>query len=89
MRWQDGKSKRVKVRRNFSIIAVAQRLVRKMSEEGVYLYLKRQSEGTWIDSKCHIPIKNINLNEWGALLRVLVMDPSLGWMRWSVGSIGE
>ena len=60
-------------------------MVKKMSEEGLYLYLKRQSEGTWIDSKCHITIKSINLNEWGALLRVLVMDPPHGLIKWSVG----
>jgi hypothetical protein len=33
VRWQDGKSKIVEVRRNFSIITVAQRLVRKKGEE--------------------------------------------------------
>jgi hypothetical protein len=43
--------------RNFSIIILAQRLVRKKGEEGFYLYLKRQSEGTWMNSKCQIHIK--------------------------------
>jgi hypothetical protein len=33
------------------------RLVRKKGEEGFYLYLKRQSEGTWMNSKCQIPSK--------------------------------
>ena len=33
MKWQDGKSKIVEVRRDFSIITVAQRLVRVGSEE--------------------------------------------------------
>jgi hypothetical protein len=57
MKWQDGKSKIVDVMRDFSIITIAQRLVRKNGEEGLYLYLKRQSEGTWMNSKCHIPSK--------------------------------
>jgi hypothetical protein len=57
VRWQDGKSKIVEVVKNFSIITVAQRLVKKMGEEGLYLYLKRQSEGTWMNSKCQIHIK--------------------------------
>jgi hypothetical protein len=42
-KWQeqeDGSEK------NFSIIVLAQRLVRKKGEEGLYLYLKKQSEGT-------------------------------------------
>jgi hypothetical protein len=43
--------------RDFSIITLAQRLVRKKGEEGFYLYLKRQSEGTWMNSKCQIHIK--------------------------------
>jgi hypothetical protein len=62
----------VKVRRDFSIITIAQRLVRKKGEEGLYLYLKRQSEGTWMKSKCQISIKSTNLKKRGALLRVLV-----------------
>jgi hypothetical protein len=49
VRWQDGKSKKMEVRRDFSIVTLAQRLVRKKGEEGFYLYLKRQSEGTWIE----------------------------------------
>jgi len=32
---------------------VSKRLVRKRGEEGLYLYPKRQSEGTWMNSKCH------------------------------------
>jgi hypothetical protein len=64
-------------------------MVRKMSEEGFYLYLKRQSEGTWMNSKCHIPIKSINLNEWGALLRVLVMDPPMDDEVEAWGHLGE
>jgi hypothetical protein len=54
--WQNGKSKKMEVK-NFSIIVLAQRLVRKKGEEGFYLYLKRQSEGTWMNSKCQIHIK--------------------------------
>jgi hypothetical protein len=49
-------------------------MVVKMSEEGSYLYLKRQSEGTWIESKCQISRESINLKRRGALLRVLAMD---------------
>ena len=41
----------------FGSITLAQRMVRKKGEGGFYLYLKRQSEGTWMDSKCHIPSK--------------------------------
>jgi hypothetical protein len=37
--------------------SVSKRLVRKIGEEGFYLYLKRQSEGTWMNSKCQIHIK--------------------------------
>jgi hypothetical protein len=54
VKWQDGKSKKMEVRRDFSIITLAQGLVRKKGEEGFYLYLKRQSEGTWMKSKCQI-----------------------------------
>jgi hypothetical protein len=54
VKWQDGKSKKMEVKRDFSIITLAQGLVRKKGEEGFYLYLKRQSEGTWMNSKCHI-----------------------------------
>jgi hypothetical protein len=32
---------------------VSKRLVKKRGEEGFYLYLKRQSEGAWMNSKCH------------------------------------
>jgi hypothetical protein len=42
------------VRQEFSSVTLAQRMVSKKGEEGLYLYLKRQSEGTWIDSKCQI-----------------------------------
>jgi hypothetical protein len=54
--WQNGKSKKMEVK-NFSIIVLAQRMVKKKGEEGFYLYLKRQSEGTWMNSKCQIHIK--------------------------------
>jgi hypothetical protein len=47
--------------RDFSIVTLAQRLVRKKGEEGLYLYLKRQSEGTWMNSKCQIISKRANL----------------------------
>jgi hypothetical protein len=49
VKWQDGKSKKMEVKRDFSIVTLAQRLVRKKGEEGFYLYLKRQSEGTWMN----------------------------------------
>jgi hypothetical protein len=42
---------------NFGSVTIAQRMVRKKGEEGLYLYLKRQSEGTWMKSKCEIHIK--------------------------------
>ena len=61
MKWQDGKSKKMEVKRDFSIITIAQRLVRKKGEEGFSLYLKRQSEGTWMKSKCQIKSKSTNL----------------------------
>jgi hypothetical protein len=32
--------------------SVSKRLVKKRGEEGLYLYPKRQSEGTWMNSKC-------------------------------------
>jgi hypothetical protein len=41
---------------------VSKRLVRKRGEEGLYLYPKRQSEGTWMNSKCQIISKRANLN---------------------------
>jgi hypothetical protein len=62
------------VERNFSIVTLAQRMVKKKGEEGFYLYLKRQSEGIWMNSKCHIPRARVNLNEGGAPPRVLDMD---------------
>jgi hypothetical protein len=34
--------------------SVSKRLVKKRGEEGLYLYPKRQSEGTWMNSKCQI-----------------------------------
>jgi hypothetical protein len=74
VKWQDGKSKIVEVRRNFSIITVAQRLVKKMGEEGFYLYLKRQSEGILMSAKCWFLGKRVNLYEGGAPPRVLGMD---------------
>jgi hypothetical protein len=48
-KWQEQEDGSVK---NFSIIVLAQRLVRKRGEEGLYLYLKRQREGTWM--KCQV-----------------------------------
>jgi hypothetical protein len=45
-KWQD-----------FGSITIAERMVRKKGEEGFYLYLKRQSEGIWMNSKCQIHIK--------------------------------
>jgi hypothetical protein len=45
----------------FGSITIAQRMVRKRGEEGFYLYLKRQSEGTWMNSKCQIISKRANL----------------------------
>jgi hypothetical protein len=52
-------------------------MVKKIGEEGSYLYLKRQSEGTWIASKCHIPRKKHQSQGEGALARVLVVDQSM------------
>jgi hypothetical protein len=46
----------------------------KMSEEGSYLYLKRQSEGILMSAKCWFSSKRVNLYEGGAHLRVLGMD---------------
>jgi hypothetical protein len=54
--WKMARARRWKCE-DFSIIILAQRLVRKKGEEGLYLYLKRQSEGTWMNSKCQIHIK--------------------------------
>jgi hypothetical protein len=51
-------------------------MVRKKGEGGFYLYLKRQSEGTWMNSKCQIQA-NEQISMSGA--------PSLGF--WS--RIGE
>jgi hypothetical protein len=48
-------------------ITLAQRMVKKMSEEGFLLYLKRQGEGTWMSAKCQIPSKRVNLKKGGAL----------------------
>ena len=45
------------MRQKFSSITLAQRMVRKKGEERLYLYLKRQSEGTWMKSKCQIMSK--------------------------------
>jgi hypothetical protein len=57
---EDGKSK--KEWQDLSSITVAQRMVKKRGEEGLYLYPKRQSEGTWMNSKCQIISKRANLN---------------------------
>jgi hypothetical protein len=48
-KWQEQEERMMK---NFSIIVLAQRMVKKRGEEGLYLYPKRQSEGTWMNSKC-------------------------------------
>jgi hypothetical protein len=56
---EDGKSK--KEWQEFGSITIAQRMVRKRGEEGLYLYPKRQSEGTWMNSKCQIISKRANL----------------------------
>jgi hypothetical protein len=37
--------------------SVSTRKVKKRGEEGLYLYPKRQSEGTWMNSKCQVHIK--------------------------------
>jgi hypothetical protein len=39
MKWQDGKSKKMEMERDFSIITLVQRLVKKRGEEGFLLYL--------------------------------------------------
>jgi hypothetical protein len=46
-------------------------MVVKMSEEGSYLYLKRQSEGILMSAKCWFLGKRVNLYEGGAPPRVL------------------
>jgi hypothetical protein len=46
-------------------------MVKKMSEEGSYLYLKRQSEGILMSAKCWFLSKRVNLYEGGAPPRVL------------------
>jgi hypothetical protein len=48
----------------FGSITVAQRMVRKRGEEGLYLYPKRQSEGTWMNSKCQIHKQKSKSQEW-------------------------
>jgi hypothetical protein len=57
-KWQEQEDGAMK---NFSIIVLAQRMVKKRGEEGLYLYPKRQSEGTWMNSKCQIISKRANL----------------------------
>jgi hypothetical protein len=49
-------------------------MVAKMSEEGSYLYLKRQSEGILMSAKCWFSGKRVNLYEGGAPPRVLDKD---------------
>jgi hypothetical protein len=39
VKWKDDKSKKMEVKRDFSIIILAQGLVRKKGEEGFSLYL--------------------------------------------------
>jgi hypothetical protein len=46
-------------------------MVMKMSEKGSYLYPKRQSEGTWIESKCQISSIRQQSQGEGTLARVL------------------
>jgi len=87
--WSDYNGKIQKVRWNSSIITVAQRMVVKMGEEGSYLYLKRQSEGTWIASKCHISSTKHQSQGEGALARVLVVDHSHGLMMWRTWAMRE
>jgi hypothetical protein len=43
-------------------------MVVQMSEEGSYLYLKRQSEDILMSAKCWFSSKRVNLYEGGALL---------------------
>jgi hypothetical protein len=62
-------------------------MVKKIGEEGLYLYLKRQSEGTWMKSKCQISSQKHQSQGEGALARVLVVDQSHGLMMWRVGPI--
>jgi hypothetical protein len=49
-------------------------MVVKMSEEGSYLYLKRQSEGILMSAKCWFLGKRVNLYEGGTPPRVLGKD---------------
>jgi hypothetical protein len=55
----DGKMARARRENDekFQHNSVSKRLVRKKGEEGFYLYPKRQSEGTWMNSKCQITSK--------------------------------
>jgi hypothetical protein len=57
VKWQDGKSKKMEVKRDFSIITLAQRLVRR----GIYLYLERQTYLSWINAKCPPPSIRVDL----------------------------
>jgi hypothetical protein len=57
-----------------------------MSEERLYLYLKRQSEGTWMDAKCCKPSKGENLKEGGAPSLGFGLDEMRWNVRWSVGT---
>jgi hypothetical protein len=49
-RWQD-----------FGSITLAQRMVRKIGEEGFYLYLERQTYLSWINAKCPQPSIRVDL----------------------------
>jgi hypothetical protein len=64
-------------------------MVVKMSEEGSYLYLKRQSEGILMSAKCWFSGKRVNLYEGGAPPRVLDKDQSHGLMKWRVWAMRE
>jgi hypothetical protein len=52
-KWQEQEDGSEKFQHNI----VSTKIGEKKGEEGFYLYLKRQSEGTWMNSKCQIHIK--------------------------------
>jgi hypothetical protein len=47
--------------RDFSIVTLAQRMVRKIGEEGFSLYLERQTYLSWINAKCPQPSIRVDL----------------------------
>jgi hypothetical protein len=61
VKWQDGKSKKMEVKRDFNIITLAQRMVRKKCEEGFFLYLERKTYLSWINAKCPQPSIRVDL----------------------------